>query len=453
MAALLYTSLVFCIFCVELFRNKKHKIDCFTLFNLFFLLSYAIPSLLWSILDENFFHGSPYILNYNASLKEEIYIIIPSSYLLFSISYFISKRIKTPTVTIVQLYDNNKTMRRLITSFLIFSFFIIIGITLTGGVTEYISLSLRGRYYKEEFGLAGYLNYFLSASTFIFIGIYYTYYVRKHIDLKAINKFILLIIIYLISIYFLSRGSRSSLVYLLIYTFLIHYYLSEKKISLKSIGLLSLITAFSFAIASLFRPISRNITSGETILHNIDYISVLINFRESLLAPFNYFKHYFYTIVEFLKNGEIYYYPRLGIDILSGLILTIPGISTESVGLPPFPDIINQDVFGYYQGNIPPGWIAWSLIDGHVFYLAGKIIISAFICSFLDRAFFYHSPQRVFTKYAFFILIVTVVEFLFVGTAMNLFRSKIGIFIFILFVFFAPFLRVFKVTLIRQHRS
>lgn len=159
--------------------------------------------------------------------------------------------------------------------------------------------------------------------------------------------------------------------------------------------------------------------------------------------------HYLFTISEFFQAPSIFNYPRLGSDILSGLLLIIPGSSGEHYGLATLPDVVNQEVMGKTNGYIPPGWIGWSLIDGGIPYLTIKLFISALICSFIDKSYI-NLSKTTSGVLIYFIFIIFITDLLFIGTAMNLFRGSLGKFLFIFLFVFMPYTRIGKISLSRS---
>ena len=187
---------------------------------------------------------------------------------------------------------------------------------------------------------------------------------------------------------------------------------------------------------------------GREALYGINWDNFIDNTKSILIAPFKYYNHYFYTITEFLKDPDIYNFPRLGVDTLSGLILLVPGIKGEDYGLPPLLNTTNQKVMGYFGGSIPPGWIAWALIDGHVIFLILKLTFASFICAWIDKSWRETNRHLDLNPFVYLMTSIILLNFILSATPTNLFRGSIGDFLIILMFFFIPYIRLFKVQLI-----
>lgn len=444
---LAYSSLLILIITLELNRTKKAKVDTLTLFNLGFAQSYVIPALLWSAIPGIYYKNTSYKLHYNAAEKVEVLLIILVSYISFVFFYTTLNRIKPfALLAFNEFKTKSSPQKKIITICSIFPIIVLINIFLFGGINEYIASSNEARHFKKSIGIAGYLNYFLSGTSFVILTLLY---LKDNSTKKALNIWVYLLIAILL-IGLVARGGRGAIVSLFIYIILFKYYLGRLNINIKNIAFMIFSLLASLFVIYYLRDITANILSGKPALNGIDTYFFFRELSVIILKPFQYFTHYLFTIAEFFQAPSVYNHPRLGSDILTGLLLVVPGISSEHYGLAKLPDIINQVIMGKSDGYIPPGWVGWSLIDGGVIYLIIKLFISAFACSFIDKS--YASLAKSSTGIlVYFILIIFIIDLLFVGTAMNLFRGSAGKFLFIFLFIIIPHIRVGKIRLIKTN--
>jgi len=452
MYSLGYFIIILIAILVEIYRKKYSRIDSFSIFLLGFFLSYLIPCFLWSLLPELFQEKLPYNLYYNAASTPEVFFTIALSYTSFCLMYLFFKKsgsilsLGTESIN----YNNIQQRTRFFIIFSLFVFLIFIMILLSGGLTEYISSSLEARHNKTEFGLAGYLNYLLTAALFLFISAVYLWSEKEYYQIGLFSKIIIIITLVFVSISLLARGGRSSIVNVLIYVMVFLYFTGKIRINVKTIFLTILFSFISLFIIYYLRKMSANLIAGNYMLDNIDIVTFLEDIGSVLIYPFQYFVHYIFVIVEFFKQPDAYYYPRLGSDIISGLVVMIPGMNGQSLGLPELPDIVSQNIMGKYNGYIPPGWIGWSLMDGNYIFLIVKLSFSALICSFIDKSYPLISKKTSIGDLNYFLIILFVISILFEVTSMNLFRGRIGEGLFFILYFCLPKLRLGKIKLYKR---
>jgi len=441
---MLYVPLLFFIVFFEFSRNKKHKVDTLSIFGFSYLLGYVITLVLWGLTPEKF-SRIPYSLTYNASEEIEVIFVFYAAYFLFVAFYYFFDLIKFKLLFDFSHFDksflnlNNRIL--LICSF--FCLIVIFNIVYTGGVSDYISAGNEARHNQVSFGIGGYLNYFLSASLSVFILLSFVYISSNRISTKAL-VFLFALILF---IGMLSRGGRGGIVFSVIYIIIYLYSMGLFRLKVKNVIIVTISSIFVLFIIYNLRHITNNFMSGDDVFSGIDLFSFFESFSNVIIYPFTYAVHKIFIVSEFYSNPELYHYPRLGADLVSGFAIVIPGISGESLGLPVLPDIISQTVMGKDNGYIPPGWVGWALIDGNIPFLFFKLLWSAFFCVLLDKSYRLIAKDQ-FGKTIYFFLVLFLTDTLFVGTSMNLIRGNIGDIALLLFLFFIPFVRVGKLKLV-----
>lgn len=448
MYALFYLILLVAVVAIEFGRDKLAKVDSFSLFNLIFVMSYLMPAFLWALIPNVFADNMSYGLHYNAASTKEVAFIIYFSYISFALFYFGMKKIRFPYLLSFKgwgdMSDSYFSNWKLVVVILFFPLVVLLNITLVGDVSEYMAASTEARHVKTQFGIAGYFNYLLSGTLFAVIASLFLLGNKQGWTFKLL----IFISFFLLAIGLLARGGRAGIVGVLIYSMVFLYYQGSLRPNIMGLIILSF-TAFCSLFAIYFlRKIGANIVSGESLLHGIEINSFFNSVGAVLLYPFQYFAHYLFVIVEFFKDPDLYGFPRLGVDIISGAVLMLPGLNGVDVGLPVLPDIISQSVMKAYNGYIPPGWIGWALMDGGLLFLVFKIFYSALICLFFDKSYRYIGLTE-FGRLVYFLLIMFVVDFIFKGTSTNLFRGNLGQILFILMLLFIPFMRIGRMYLVR----
>ncbi|MGK0270223.1 MAG: hypothetical protein ACI88H_000866 [Cocleimonas sp.] len=441
---MLYVPLFLFIIFFEVFRKKKQKVDTLSIFGFSYLLGYVITLMLWGIVPENFSH-LPYSLSYNASEKLEVILVFYAAYFLFLVFYYFINLVKFKFL--IKFYSINQTYFKLDKKvLLICSFFcliVVFNIFYTGSISDYISAGNEARHNQVSFGLGGYLNYFLSASLSIFILLSFVYVSSNNISIKAI----ILFFAFILFIGMLSRGGRGGIVFTVIYLIIYLYSIDIFKLKVKNVFVVIFSSVFILFVIYNLRNITHNFMVGNEVFYGVDLLNFFDSFTNVIIYPFTYSVHKIFIVSEFYSDPEIYHYPRLGVDIIAGFAIVIPGVSGESLGLPVLPDIINQTVMGKDNGYIPPGWVGWSLTDGNVPFLFFKLFWSAFFCVLLDKSYKLIAIDR-FGETIYLFLVLFLTDTLFVGTSMNLIRGNIGDITLLLLLFFIPFIRVGKLKLV-----
>lgn len=441
---MLYVPLFLFIILFEIFRNKKQKVDTLSIFGFSYLLGYVITLMLWGLVPEKF-SRIPYSLSYNASERIEVILVFYAAYILFVAFYYFINTIKFNFL--IKFYRTNNNIVNLDKKvLLICSFFcliVIFNIIYTGGISNYISAGNEARHNQVSFGVGGYLNYFLSASLSVFILLSFVYTSSKNVSIKAL----VLLFAFILFIGMLSRGGRGGIVFSVIYLIIYLYSVDIFRLKLKNVFVVVISSIFILFVIYNLRNITQNFMAGNEVFYGIDLFSFFESFSNVIIYPFTYAVHKIFIVSEFYSDPDIYHYPRLGADIISGFVIVLPGVSGQSLGLPVLPDIISQTVMGKDNGYIPPGWVGWALIDGNVPFLFLKLFCSAFLCVLLDKSYRLMSND-LFGKTIYLFLVLFLTDTLFVGTSMNLVRGNIGDITLILFLFFIPFVRVGKLKLV-----
>ncbi|MFA0075123.1 O-antigen polymerase [Vibrio cyclitrophicus] len=439
-----YVPLFFFIIFFEFFRKKKQKVDTLSIFGFSYLLGYVITLMLWGLVPEKF-SRIPYSLSYNASEQIEVILVFYSAYFLFVAFYYFINLIRFKFLINFYRTENNyinldkKVL--LICSF--FCLIVMFNIIYTGGVSDYITAGNEARHNQISFGIGGYLNYFLSASLSVFILLSFVYTSSNSISIKSL----VFLFAFILFIGMLSRGGRGGIVFSVIYLIIYLYSIDVFRLKLKNVFIVAISSIFILFVIYNLRNITQNFIAGNEVFYGIDLLSFFESFSNMVIYPFTYAVHKIFIVSEFYADPDLYHYPRLGADIISGFVIVLPGLSGESLGLPILPDIISQTVMGKDNGYIPPGWVGWSLIDGNAPFLFAKLFWSAFFCVLLDKSYRLMSVD-LFGKTIYMFLVLFLTDTLFVGTSMNLVRGNIGDIALILFLFFIPFVRVGKLKLV-----
>lgn len=448
MYAFFYLILLVAVAAIEFGRDKLAKVDSFSLFNLIFVMNYLMPAFLWALIPGIFLDNMPYGLYYNAASTKEVAFIIYFSYISFVLFYLGMKKIRFPYLLSFtgwgSVSNSCFSSCKLLFVISFFPLVVLLNITLVGDMGEYMAASTEARHVKTQFGIAGYLNYLLSGTLFAVIASLFLLSNKPSWTVKVLVS----ISFFLLAIGLLAKGGRAGIVGVLIYSMVFLYYQGKLRLNVKGITVLSFAAFSSLFVVYFLRRIGSNIVSGDSLLQGIYMLEFFNGVGAVLLYPFQYFAHYLFVIVEFFKEPALYDFPRLGVDIISGAALIIPGLTGVDLGLPVLPDIISQSVMKKYNGYIPPGWIGWALMDGGVFYLAFKIFFSALICLFLDKSYKYIGLAEC-GRLVYFVLIMFVVDFIFKGTSTNLFRGNLGQIFFVFMLLFVPFIRIGRLYLVR----
>lgn len=437
--------------CIEVFRKKSSKIDFFSFFVFMFLISYLLPAALWITLPEKYSAGLPYDLKYNAAARPAVFLTLVVSYCSFMLSYFFFCYIKLPFRLSCRLsVCSNVVSKRLLVAMLPFSFLVVLGVLVQGGIYNYIAAGVEARHNHSGYGFIGYLTYFFSAYSLIFVGIALIFLFNEKARV-SLGQYVLLVFLGVLgSIALLVTGGRGSIVYVVVYVMFFVYMSGKLRFGFMTIVGSVVALFLSLFVISELHGISYAVINGLEIDLVSKFIVFYDGFFESFLYVFKYYAHYLFIIVELYDSPEVYGVPRLGADNYTSMIMMVPGYSSETVGLPTLPDEISQGVMGKYNGMIPPGWIGWAMINGGVIWLVIKIVVAAFFGAVLDKS---KNSMVGFCGYVglyvYFSFIVILYTIFFTANASSLFRGNLGLYMFFVMVFFVPFIRIVKISILK----
>lgn len=443
---MIYLPLVLYIILFEVFRKKRQPVDTLTLFGFKYLLTYAFTLMLWLFLP-SVFADTPYSIYYNAASDPKVASVFYLSYLLFVVFYCLIDKVRFKYSVGFRYIKTSvfSVEGKILIVVFIFVMVVVFNIFSSGGVSQYIAYGNEARHNKVSFGIGGYFNYLLSSTDFLIVLLSFLYLSTK----RFVLKFLISVMVLLLFVGMLSRGGRGGIVFSIIYLMIFMYSMGYVRVRFRTLLALFVSSIVVLFVVFYMRKITQNIMLGENFLNDIDFVLFLNSLGDIVIYPFKYPVHMIYTVSEFFNNPYIYNYPRLGADIMSAFALVIPGVSGTDFGLPVLPDIINQSVMGKTNGYIPPGWVAWALIDGGVIFLILKLFWSALFCVFIDKSYRLIAIDPL-GKAVYFILALFLIDILFVGTAMNLVRGNLGSLLLLLLLFYIPFLRVGKLKLMRR---
>ena len=445
-----YSLFLISVVLIELTRTKTYKVDFLTIFNFNFLISYLVPCVLWSADPDGFSHDLPYNLTYNPTATLEVSSALFISYFGFCVSYFTFYRTNLRFyITPIKMYDYKGILRRFIFIMILFVILVFVGIVLMGGLGDFIAAGIESRHTHSSYGLVGYFSYFYNAFPLFFIAIALFVSFKNSMQFSKCYYAIMLIVIGVGMLALLSRGGRTGLVFLLLNVIFYLYMIGKLKFNFKNLLLITFVSLFSLFIISEMHHISAALIYDTELALTEKLELFPSKIGVAILEIFQYSAHRLYIIVEIFSKEELYNYPRLGSDNLSGLLILIPGSLSSNLGLYVLPDYVSQQVMGKYNGDIPPGWIGWALLNGGYLWLLLKTIIAAYFAVVLDksRSNFIHKIGDIFGQYFYFIIMLTVNSVLFIGTAKNLVRGQLGIAVFFALIFFIPYIRVIKLRI------
>lgn len=449
MYILLYWLLLFFIILYELIRKRESKVDFFTIFNFFFLISYILPCALWVTIP-NFAENSPYKLYYNAAETPEVLFSIIIGYFGFFISYTFLSLTRPPFyLSLTLLYSKERTNRKITSLMLLFCLFVIFGIILIGGIPNFIAAGIEARHNHSNFGIVGYFRYLYSAFPAIFFCIAMLVLSNQKTTIKTYILFSCISAIGIIAL--LSSGGRGAIITVFINLFFFLYMVDKIKIKLSTTTLsISVCFLLLFVVLEL-HSISNSIITGSEVNITSRFKEFPSKIMDSILAVFQYYIHYLYLIYELINNPKLYNYPRIGSDNISAFILLLPGFDGTSLGFYELPDNLSQGVMGKTNGLIPPGWLGWTLLNGGFFWLFIKTLYSAFFAIIIDKSKKHIIRQAGYYlgSYIYFLLIIFTYSILFNGTAANLLRGNLGIILFFFLLCIIPITRIIKPKIIK----
>lgn len=455
MHVIIYWFFILIVILIEVFRKKQSKIDFFTIFGFNFLLSYLIPSALWISFPNTFSEKLPYTLFYNPTKTLELSSALLISYFTFFIFYTIFTNIKLPFyITADPLYAKEKIYTKIIIIMTFFSLLVLLGILMMSGITPFIIAGIEARHNHSGYGIVGYFRYFYSSFPVIFIAITLFYIYRKELKFRYAYYPLLLFTILTGIIALVSNGGRSSLVNVGINILFFLYMIGKIRFRLKIIIIGLTVFYFSLFVISELHSIAGALIRGVDVNLIDRFMAFPYKVSNAILSVFQYSAHYLFIIVELFKNSDIYNYPRLGSDNISGILLLVPGLDTQNIGFYDLPDNISQGVMGKSNGAIPPGWIGWDLLNGGYLWLFIKLIYSAYLAATLDKSkkYLINSIGYGLGSYIYFVIILLFYNLLFSVTATNLIRSNIGLLLFFTLLCFLPITRILRVKLIKGNR-
>lgn len=448
--SIFYWSLIVFVVVFEIIRKKKSKVDSFTLFSFSFLLSYLLPAALWASIPDLFSNDLPYQLFYNASSKPEVLLVLLLAYGLLTLSYSIFSSSRIPIKIQVSPVKTNAIHKRVVFLMISFSLLVFIGISLLGGVSEFIQAGLEARHNNSGYGVVGYFRYFYSAFSMILVALVLMLLYRKKLHVPRVYTPVLIVVFVLSFIALVANGGRGALIGIFINIVFFLYMINFIKFRLKFVLMFGLVLYFLLFIALELHSISNAIVNNR----DVDMLVRIAGFNDRLVVAilhvFQYSAHYLFLIVEWFNRPEAYDYPRLFSDNITAFILLIPGVDLSSVGLLTVPDEISKYVMGKTNGSIPPGWIGWALLNGGFIWLIVKVIYSAFVMAVVDKtkSCFLQGLGYYWGSYFYFVFVSLILGFLFVGSASNLIRGKIGLILFFMLLFLLPFYRIVRLKIV-----
>ncbi|MGS0498018.1 O-antigen polymerase [Pseudoalteromonas mariniglutinosa] len=401
-----YLLLLFFLIFFEIKRFKYTQVDAITFFHTFFVLNYLLPAILWSWFPEHSLWKT-YDLQYNAAVQPFVLFILFFSYIVLVCTYYTSMTINFRYLLSVKI---NCSMKRFYKSQLLFSLLVVILILLAayleGGIVSYIQNGISSRYYSSNGGVSQYLKYFLYPVSIWFIALLAMYFERENKSNYLMLVFMSLFFMAMM-LFTLSLGGRAAIIYVFlnVILFLLVY---NQSIRTSHVFLFFISVALVMFIMSYYRELTFVfLNEGEVSIYEIDGTGNGV--VESFLGVFSYYKHYFYTLNEFLYNSDLYEYPRLGLDSLRAFFTLVPGVDfrkdVDVFGLTSNVSEINKYVIGGYTGYIPPGWIGMALIDGGLIWLSVKLLFLGVSAAFINKSFINFDRKSSISMYFYFLLI------------------------------------------------
>lgn len=369
-----YIFLLVLLILFEITRYRRYKIDFLTIFNIYFLLYYLLPPLVFILYP----HDSwKYLYKYPQSVDSLLlFIVVFLSFIIVNTVYIYFNRGNS----IYRIVEKPNLKKLLIYVFVISILIVYIRAMSYGGIVNFMTLGHLIRMGEISGGIINYLiliQNLIAPVTIIYLSLYLLN--RK---VKYLTIFIISFIFFLILS--LSTGGRSSLILSILP--LLFVYLNSRKINLSFIliALSTIIIVFSIVIygrSFMFALSMSNLNIDnfiETYLENqIKYESGVENIFINILRQFDFvYVSTYYILENFDKYGGYRFfldYPRIIIDILPGVSLSNGDLDIFNIKTSPAS--INRDLIGFHEGYVPVGWIGLSLLNGGVFWL---IIISFF---------------------------------------------------------------------------
>ena len=271
--------------------------------------------------------------------------------------------------------------------FLYFTLYLVI-IFLSGGIGDFIAQGIESRGGGSSLGLSGYIRYFLiSGEVFIPYAILFAFKTRGYRLIKIIFFLLFLFAVFTVSI---STGSRAALIYPFMVLFF-YWLLCSERLNVK----LLLAGVFVFIVGL------TSVNYAKVFLYGVPmpdhtFESFLNSAVSVTYHAFSYFKHYLITIAVVYSDPEVYEFPRAGLDYFRAFVEVLPGVGKHDVdflGLTSIPAELNKEYLGG-TGYVPPGWIAFALMNGGMIFLVIYGIFSSFLGGVVDRSLPVDSSNR-----------------------------------------------------------
>lgn len=403
MPIVVYVSLITILIVYE-FRRKALKIDALSFFHVFFLLSYLIPGLLWSIYPDHELWDR-YSLGYNPAGTYTVLFLVAFSYCLIITSFALLERFRPTYYLSIQLKPNTVNAYYSYSAVLL----LLIGLSIfsAGSIEQYIKHAIAHRHREASYGIGTYLKYFIFPSSVIMLGLFL---MTKHTKGSGKALYILFNVIFVVAtlIFLVSTGGRRNLIIVVLLASMLYYALSDR-ISIKM--MLYVLSGFTFSIfvMAYYRDITF-LWAKKGV--GLDELQIVVNpsILDYVVGVFSYYQHYFYTIYESVHSSSTYGVPRLGLDWIRVLLTIFPGVRIEDLDLlhvESVPDVINIHHFGGGPGYIPPGWIGLALMNGGLAWLGLKSILIGATASMLSNKNYQNidkSPAIIFVYFLVFYL-------------------------------------------------
>lgn len=371
----------------EVFRKKLVAFDFLSIFTFFFFLAYLLPAVFWS-LDPTGSNWATYYFGPEMGLSWLVFFVLATAYISVSLGYGLSRKL-----AIVRNYSlfigAPSTGRRLVFFYaLVVSLVFLLIVVYSGGYAGFIRSGIASRYGEADLGLAGYLRYFLTFSELLFVLL-----LGLSIQRPSVSSFLLAGLILFIAISIaISTGGRAALVYVALIPLFFVIVLRRHVFRLGPLLLVGVILFFAPLVVQSGNEFLREVRSGiwgYELLYIV--LGPIINegiegYFSSWGAVFSYYKHYLISIGVFFESPSVYEVPRVGLDYVRAIVAITPGVSGPAghvdVGwLSSVPSEINRKALGGL-GYVPPGWVAFALMNGGV----GWLMLHGFLAGVIGGA-------------------------------------------------------------------
>lgn len=395
MLLFLSLSLNFYVLLFELLRKKNKWVDSLSIFNVFFCLTYTVPFFMWVAFPDN----DLWYLTNNIKINEswEVFLVLSGSYIVISISYFMFGLLRLKNSLNIS-YSSKKNVKFLIAFlFFIYAFLFLLSLLKYGSVAEYIEAGVSSRAVMGEstLGIVGYFRYVLNGMVLLLIIMLAYSWEYKGGFLYSLFVFLLFVMVVVFSIHTGGRGS-----FVNIFLILIFFHLYVNKVSK-----LGFLIGFGFVLIGFFyiivgKILFFNIRTGRDLFDGVSLRGE--DLLENTVFVFSYFKYSLMSIFYAVNEPDVYGTPRLGLDYIKYMLSYIPKIDVyeNSNRL----DVINQTLFNQRTGYVPPGWIAYSLVNGSVIWLVAKCVLISFIAYIFDNGSRKHSNNSYLVQSFYFCL-------------------------------------------------